>query len=125
MELGDIPDSPYYIQGDITIPNDSTLTIEAGVLVEFQGHYALNVQGQLLAIGTDTNIITFTVTIQLDFIIRELHLVGGMEFNLLILQLVMIPPKLFIAPYNTERLLAQVLPIMQVVQFSFQILTKH
>jgi hypothetical protein len=25
--------SPYYIQGDITIPNDSTLIIEPGVLV--------------------------------------------------------------------------------------------
>ena len=53
--------SPYYIQGDITILNDSTLTIEPGVLVEFQGYYALNVQGRLSAIGTDTSIITFTV----------------------------------------------------------------
>ena len=54
-----ILNSPYYIQGDITIPNDSTLTIEPGVLVEFQGHYALNVQGRLLAIGTDANKIDF------------------------------------------------------------------
>ncbi|MBT8387335.1 MAG: hypothetical protein KJO12_07970, partial [Ignavibacteria bacterium] len=53
--------SPYNIQGDITIPNDSTLSIEPGVLVEFQGHYALNVQGRLLAIGTDANNILFTV----------------------------------------------------------------
>jgi hypothetical protein len=31
-------DSPYHILGDITIPSDSTLTIEPGVWVEFQGH---------------------------------------------------------------------------------------
>ena len=53
--------SPYYILGDITIPNDSTLNIEAGVLVEFQGYYALNVQGQLRAIGDEALNITFTV----------------------------------------------------------------
>ena len=53
-------DSPFYIQGDITIPDDSTLLIEPDVLVVFQGHYALNVQGRLLAIGTETSHITFT-----------------------------------------------------------------
>jgi hypothetical protein len=53
--------SPYNIQGDITIPNDSTLTIEPGVLIEFQGYFALNVQGRLLAIGTETSKITFTI----------------------------------------------------------------
>ena len=31
--------SPYLINGDITIPFDSTLTIEPGIVVEFQGHY--------------------------------------------------------------------------------------
>jgi len=74
--------SPYYIQGDITIPNDSTLTIEPGVLVEFQGHYALNVQGQLLAIGTDTNIITFTVDDTAGFHNPETTLGGwnGIQF---------------------------------------------
>ena len=53
--------SPYNIQGDVTIPNDSTLIIEPDVLVEFQGYYALNVQGSLLAIGTPTSEITFTI----------------------------------------------------------------
>jgi len=28
--------TPYQIQGDINIPNGQTLTIEAGVIVEFQ-----------------------------------------------------------------------------------------
>ncbi|MBE0572834.1 MAG: T9SS type A sorting domain-containing protein [Ignavibacteriaceae bacterium] len=56
-----VNNSPFYIQGDITIPNDSSLIIEPGVLVEFQGYYALNVQGRLLANGTETNNITFTI----------------------------------------------------------------
>ena len=52
--------SPYLIQASIMIPNDSTLTIEPGVTVNFQGTYKLLVFGQLLAIGTITNNITFT-----------------------------------------------------------------
>jgi len=56
-----IAGSPYLINGDISIPNDSTLTIDPGVLVEFQGHYKLNVQGRLLAIGSKTDSIVFTV----------------------------------------------------------------
>ena len=43
--------SPYYIQGEITIPNSETLTIEPGVNVVFLGHYKLTVQGRLLAVG--------------------------------------------------------------------------
>ena len=53
--------SPYLIQGEIQISNDSTLTIEPGATVEFQGHYSLNVQGRLLAIGTETDSIIFTI----------------------------------------------------------------
>ena len=52
--------SPYQINGEITIPNASTLTIEPGVLVEFQGHYKLNVQGRLLAVATVADTITFS-----------------------------------------------------------------
>jgi len=53
-------DSIYFIQGDIQIPNDSTLNIEAGVTVEFQGHYSLKVQGRLLAMGTAIDSVIFT-----------------------------------------------------------------
>jgi len=53
--------SPYLVQGDITVPNDSTLTIDPGVTVVFQGHYALHVQGRLLAIGTAMDPISCTV----------------------------------------------------------------
>ena len=56
-----LANSPYRIQGEITVPNDSTLTIEPGVRVEFQGHYKFNVQGRLMAAGTETDLITFTV----------------------------------------------------------------
>lgn len=54
--------SPYLIQGNILILSDSTLTIEPGVTVDFQGAYKLNVQGQLLAVGTTADTIIFTAT---------------------------------------------------------------
>jgi len=53
--------SPYLIEGEITILDGETLTIEPGVLVEFQGHYKFHVQGRLLAIGTNTENIVFTI----------------------------------------------------------------
>ncbi len=52
--------SPYQIQGETTILDSTTLTIEPGVLVEWQGSYAMQVQGQILAIGTVTDSIIFT-----------------------------------------------------------------
>jgi hypothetical protein len=52
--------SPYLVDGEITIPDSETLTIEPGVQVIFQGHYKFNVQGQLLAVGTQEDTITFT-----------------------------------------------------------------
>jgi len=53
--------SPYLIDGDIEILDDSTLTIDPGVSVIFQGHYALNVQGVLLALGAENDSILFTI----------------------------------------------------------------
>jgi hypothetical protein len=52
--------SPYYIQGEITVPNTETLSIEPGVNVIFLGHYKFNIQGRLLAIGTQLDSIHFT-----------------------------------------------------------------
>jgi hypothetical protein len=52
--------SPYLINGSIMIPNDSTLSIQSGVTVNFQGLSKLNVQGRLLAIGSLTDSIFFT-----------------------------------------------------------------
>jgi parallel beta-helix repeat protein len=52
--------SPYNVTGEIRVPNDSTLTIEPGVEVVFMGHYKFNVQGRLLAVGTQQDTIRFT-----------------------------------------------------------------
>ncbi len=53
--------SPYLIEGEITIPDGETLTIDPGSLIEFQGHYKFNVQGRLLAEGTEQDSIKFTI----------------------------------------------------------------
>jgi hypothetical protein len=52
--------SPYRVNGSVTVPNDSTLTIEPGVEVVFMGHYMLNVEGRLLAVGTQEDSIRFS-----------------------------------------------------------------
>jgi len=59
--IWNIGDSPYIIDGEINIPIDSTLTIEPGVQVIFSGHYKFNIYGRLLAVGTASDTITFTV----------------------------------------------------------------
>jgi parallel beta-helix repeat protein len=48
------------VVGDIYVNNGITLTIAPGIYVEFQGHYRLEVDGTLLAIGTTSTMITFT-----------------------------------------------------------------
>jgi hypothetical protein len=77
-----ISGSPYNIQGDITIPNDSTLSIEPGVVIEFQGYFTLNVQGRLLASGTETDTILFTINDTTGFFNRDTTLGGwnGIQF---------------------------------------------
>ena len=55
-----IEDSPYIVDGHITVPMDSTLTIDAGVNVVFSGHYYMEIDGQLLAEGTINDTIKFT-----------------------------------------------------------------
>jgi parallel beta-helix repeat protein/predicted outer membrane repeat protein len=52
--------SPYLILGNITIPQDSLLTIDPGVVVQFQGHYQLHVLGSIHALGTSGNIISIS-----------------------------------------------------------------
>jgi predicted outer membrane repeat protein len=53
-------ESPYFIEGEISIPEDSALAIEPGVCVNFQGHYKFNVYGRILAEGTESDSILFT-----------------------------------------------------------------
>ncbi|MBP7261965.1 MAG: right-handed parallel beta-helix repeat-containing protein [Bacteroidia bacterium] len=54
--------SPYHIEGSIVIPEDSTLTIEPGVTINFNGTFKLLVLGRILAIGTVTDTIIFTAS---------------------------------------------------------------
>ena len=48
------------VTGNIYINDGISLTIDPGIIVEFQGHYKLDVDGRLLAEGTATDSITFT-----------------------------------------------------------------
>jgi len=45
---------------EVTVSTNVTLTISAGTTVEFQGHYKLNIQGRIQALGMLGNEITFT-----------------------------------------------------------------
>ena len=53
-------DSPYLVEGNITVPAGQTLVIEPGVQVLFQGLYKLTVNGTLQAVGTDSDLIVFS-----------------------------------------------------------------
>ena len=48
--------------GDLTIPDGEALTIEPGTYIEFQDLYSFNIQGCLLAVGTEQDTIIFTAT---------------------------------------------------------------
>jgi len=51
-------ESPYYVKGNIWVEEGTTLTIEPGVTVVFVAS-GLNVNGQLLAQGTENDNIVF------------------------------------------------------------------
>jgi len=55
--------SPYRVTGDIVVPKGSTLTIEAGVTVEFQGSYRFRLHGGVHWVGTSGAHIVFTTTL--------------------------------------------------------------
>jgi len=48
------------VVGSITVLNGVTLTINPGTLVKFFGNYSLNIQGRILALGTENDSIVFT-----------------------------------------------------------------
>ncbi len=54
-----LANSPYEVTGTITIPAGQTLSIEAGVWVNFQGYYQIIVEGKLLTNGTNTQPVNF------------------------------------------------------------------
>lgn len=51
---------PYYIEGDVVIPFGSTLNIEPGVEVYFNGSYSIYVEGTLNASGIESDRIIFS-----------------------------------------------------------------
>lgn len=75
--------SPYRIQGDITVPKGQTLTIQAGVAVEFQGYYMINIKGNIRAIGAPGDTILFTRKDTLGFHNMEIGNGGwnGIKFD--------------------------------------------
>ena len=52
--------SPYLVTGAIMVANGSTLTIQPGVKVEFQGNYKFMNLGQIIAVGAINDSIIFT-----------------------------------------------------------------
>src|SRR5436190_2598190 len=52
--------SPYIVVGNALLSPGYTLTIQPGVVVKFNTDKALQIDGELIAIGTPTNRIIFT-----------------------------------------------------------------
>ncbi len=59
--------SPYIVSGDVVVPQNQTLTIEPGVIVQFAGPFSITVEGAMKAVGTSTNRIVFTSKNDNDF----------------------------------------------------------
>lgn len=57
-----VENSPYQILGDLQVNIDDTLSITPGCLIEFQGHYSIEISGVLTAIGTSESPIVFTIS---------------------------------------------------------------
>lgn len=55
-----IKGNTYRVTGNIIVPENTTLTIEEGVEVKFDGYYSLIINGTLLANGSVKNYIKFT-----------------------------------------------------------------
>ncbi len=51
--------NPYYVTGDINVPNGETLIIAEGVEINFIGVYSFTIRGLLKAEGTEANKIIF------------------------------------------------------------------
>ena len=54
--------SPYLIEGEISIPSGTALLIDPGVEVIFQVHRKFIIEGQLTAVGTESDTILFTAS---------------------------------------------------------------
>jgi predicted outer membrane repeat protein len=57
-----------HVVGDVYIENNVTVTIPAGTRIQFEDYYCLDVQGTMIAQGTETDSIRFTVADTTGFI---------------------------------------------------------
>ncbi|MBU1700669.1 MAG: VCBS repeat-containing protein [Candidatus Eisenbacteria bacterium] len=55
-----IDEHPIHVYGNLTIPHDNDLTLEAGSILKFNRYYGLTVNGILVANGTSSDKIVFT-----------------------------------------------------------------
>ncbi len=62
-----ISESPFFINGNITIPTDKKLSIEPGVEITFQGNYTFTIIGRITANGSISDSIIFTSADTTDF----------------------------------------------------------
>ena len=69
-----VANSPYQVVGELIILSGEALSIEPGVEVNFQGYYKFTVEGNLQALGTETDTIFFTTDDQTTGW-------GGIRFN--------------------------------------------
>ncbi len=84
--------SPYRVEGDISVDYGDSLVIEPGVVVDFEGHHRMYVDGVLHAVGAPGDSIRFTrVTNDLSMLPDSAELAdtsnyngswGGMEFSI-------------------------------------------
>ncbi len=52
--------SPYFIENELTVPEEVTLTIKAGAVLLFKSFTGINIYGNLIVEGTDEQPVVFT-----------------------------------------------------------------
>lgn len=57
--IWELANSPYNVTGDISVPGESSLEIEAGVIVNFMGDYQITAEGRIIAQGNEEALISF------------------------------------------------------------------
>lgn len=75
--------SPFLVEGNINIPLDSTLIIEPGVEVIFQGQFMFDISGSLRAIGLEEDSILFTTNDTIGFAQLDNYDIGWRGINFL------------------------------------------
>jgi hypothetical protein len=55
-----LAESPYLVTGNALVSEGVSLTIEPGVVIKFDSGFSLQIDGELVARGTESQLITFT-----------------------------------------------------------------